>query len=108
MKQIKQLVTSLHINATYCGYKYLCYALYLCLQNEDYLQKVWKLLYAEIAAHYDEKRVNVERALRTVVDACWRRGGKKRLQDISGYDLSRQPAVGEFICILVYYLNNED
>lgn len=35
MREIEHLIRSLGIGATYRGYKYLCYAISLCLENED-------------------------------------------------------------------------
>lgn len=40
IKQIQNFLLSLGIKSTYLGYRYLAYALYLCLQNEDYLTSI--------------------------------------------------------------------
>lgn len=54
MRDIQKLVRSLGIGGNYQGYRYLLYALSLCLQNEDYLLSVSKLLYPEIAHTYQD------------------------------------------------------
>ena len=41
MEKINDLVNTLGIRATYCGYHYLCYALELCRKNENYILDVW-------------------------------------------------------------------
>lgn len=71
MRDIQKLVRSLGIGGNYQGYRYLLYALSLCLQNEDYLLSVSKLLYLEIAHTYQTSASSVERNLRTVVSVCW-------------------------------------
>ena len=73
MRDIQKLVRSLGIGGNYQGYRYLLYALSLCLQNEDYLLSVSKLLYPEIAHTYQTSASSVERNLRTVVSVCWER-----------------------------------
>ena len=47
--EIEQLIRSLGIGATYRGYHYLVYGVSLCMDNEDYLLSVGKLLYTRIA-----------------------------------------------------------
>ena len=69
MRDIQKLVRSLGIGGNYQGYRYLLYALSLCLQNEDYLLSVSKLLYPEIAHTYQTSASSVERNLRTVVSS---------------------------------------
>ena len=51
-KKIQNLLLRLGINSTYLGHKYLAYALSLCIQNEDYLTSVYKVLCMEVATHY--------------------------------------------------------
>ena len=106
MEDIKQLIFRLGIRSTYNGFHYLCYALYLCMQDEDYLLSVYKHLYTDVAKHYDVNRSSVEHCIRTVVSACWYRGNRDLLIDLSGYSLSQKPANGEFIDILYHYLIN--
>ena len=96
MRDIQKLVRSLGIGGNYQGYRYLLYALSLCLQNEDYLLSVSKLLYPEIAHTYQTSASSVERNLRTVVSVCWERGNR----------LSSKPTIGEFLDILTEYLKD--
>lgn len=70
MQKTKQLLFNLGIRSTYNGFHYLCYALDLCLQNEDYLLRVQKLLYTEVANHFGVSRDSVEHCLKTVVNTC--------------------------------------
>ncbi len=108
MKKITNLIHALGIHATYRGYHYLCYALQLCLEDENYILFVWKWLYNDIAAHYGKSRSSVEHALRTVVAACWNYGNRNLLHKIAGYHLEQCPTVGEFISILIHHLESQE
>lgn len=102
--EIEYLIRSLGIGATYRGYRYLSYAVKLCLKDEDYLLSVSKLLYPEIANKFCTTCSSVERDLRTVVKVCWERGNRKYLQDIALHPLSFKPTSSEFLDILVGHL----
>ncbi|MDO4313813.1 MAG: sporulation initiation factor Spo0A C-terminal domain-containing protein [Eubacteriales bacterium] len=104
MKEIQYLVRSLGIGGNYQGYRYLIYAISLCLEDEDYLLGVSKLLYPEIAQTFHTTASSVERNLRTVVSVCWERGNRKLLERISLYPLSGKPTTGEFLDIVTSYL----
>lgn len=105
--QINELVYSLYITPRYLGCRYLCYALELCMQNEDYLLRIWKWLYPEIAEKFNTSRSNVEHNIRTAIIAGWKKGGKNRLQELCTYKLTSIPTNNEFLCILVNYLRNQ-
>ena len=68
--EIEQLIRSLGIGATYRGYHYLVYGVSLCMDNEDYLLSVGKLLYTHIAEAYSTTGSSVERDIRTVIRIC--------------------------------------
>ena len=108
MNEIERLIRSLGIGGTYRGYKYLCYALSLCLENEDYLLAISKLLYPEIADAFQTTCCSVERDLRTVINVCWERGNRNLLDNISFYPLETKPTTGEFLDLLVGYLQRNN
>ena len=99
--EIEQLIRSLGIGATYRGYHYLC------MDNEDYLLSVGKLLYTRIAEAYSTTGSSVERDIRTVIRICWERENRPLLQEIAMYPLHARPTAGEFFDILANYLNNQ-
>ena len=68
--EIERLIRSLGIGATYRGYHYLSYGIALCLQDENYLLSVSKLLYPQIARMFRTTSASVERDLRTVIKVC--------------------------------------
>lgn len=102
--EIERLIRTLGIGATYRGYRYLSYGVYLCLQDENYLLSVSKLLYPEIAHTYATTSCSVERDIRTVVKVCWERGNKTYLQKLAMHSLDVRPTAGEFIDILVGHI----
>ena len=106
MREIEHLIRSLGIGATYRGYKYLCYAISLCLENEDYLLGISKLLYPTIANTFQTTPSSVERDLRTVINVCWERGNRSLLTTIAMYPLETKPTTGEFLDILIGHLQH--
>ena len=104
MNDIQYLVRSLGIGATYRGYRYLIVAVSLCLEDEDYLLCISKLLYPKIAEICHTSAGSVERDLRTVITVCWERGNKNLLQAISPCPLFSKPTTGEFVDILTGHL----
>lgn len=104
INQIQQLLLQLGIQSTYLGFRYLVYAMYLCLKNEDYLTSVYKTLYIDIAEHFGSSRQNVEHCIRTAVNRCWYHGNREFLMQIAKYPLTGKPANGEFIDILYHHL----
>lgn len=106
MREIQHLVRSLGIGATYRGYRYLILATSLCIEDEDYLLGISKLLYPKIADYYQTSVSSVERDLRTVISVCWERGNSELLQQISLYPLTSKPSTGEFLDILTHHLSH--
>lgn len=104
MNDVQRLIRSLGIGATYRGYRYLIYGVSLCLEDEDYLLSISKLLYPQIASTYKTSVSSVERDLRTVINICWERGNRSLLEDISLYPLTTKPTTGEFLDIITGHL----
>lgn len=103
-----QLLLSLGIRSTYNGFHYLCYALELCISDEDYLLTVYKNLYVDVALHFRTNRSNIEHCIRTVVSYCWERGNRPLLIELAGYPLKDKPTNSEFIDILYHSLISMD
>ena len=103
-REIELLIRSLGINATYRGYRYLCYGIKLCLEDEDYLLCISKLLYPEIARIFHTSSSSVERDIRTVIRVCWERGNLTLLQEIALHPILIRPTSSEFLDILTAHL----
>lgn len=86
MKDIHMLVRSIGAHATYKGYHYITYGLYLAKENEERLQYVTKHLYPLIAVKYNTTVQCVERDIRTVINCCWK-DNRDLLQRVAPYML---------------------
>lgn len=106
-RKIQRLVRTLGIGATYRGYRYLNFGIKLCMQDENYLLSVSKLLYPQIAKKYQATSSSVERDIRTVINVCWERGNRQLLEDISLRPLNTRPTSSVFLDILVHYLRQD-
>ena len=104
---ITTLMSSLGIRSTLKGFHYVRFGLELCMENEDYLLFVYKVLYTKIAEKYGTTQNGVEACIRTAVSNCWYKGNRKLLCEIAGYELTQKPTNGEFIDILYRYLKLE-
>ena len=106
--ETKELLTKLGIRSILKGYKYLEYAMELCMKKEDYLLNIYTDLYVDIANHFATTRDGVERCIRTAIEKCWQNGNPRLLNIIAGYELSQKPANCDFIDILYRHLSKAD
>lgn len=100
---IRRLLLQLGATSRYVGFDYVVHAIYLSLNNRDYLLSVTKELYPEVAKHFGATICSVERNIRTVISSIWQRN-PQLLNEITGYPLQKRPSVGEFISIIREYL----
>ena len=108
-REIELLIRSLGINGTYRGYRYLCYGIKLCLEDEDYLLCISKLLYPEIARIFHTSGSSVERDIRTVRDVMMKNGGEQLLIQMTGSPgwADKIPYPRDLIAIFAQYLLRE-
>lgn len=107
MQEIQKLVRSLGVHATYKGYHFLVYALYLTQANSDRLLYITKDLYPQVAQRFNSNSQCVERNIRTVINYCWKADNRELLQGISPYPLSYRPSASEFLDILYWHLTEQ-
>lgn len=101
---VRRLLLKLGATPRYIGFDYVIYAITLSLENSQYLLSVTKELYPDVARKYHTTIYSVERDIRTVITIIWKRN-PHLLSQISGYPLTKKPAVGEFIAIMREYLS---
>ncbi len=92
----------LGITANYSGARFIAYAVFLSVQNEDRLRLVTKQLYPDVANHFDVSVNSVERNIRTSIDIAWRRNSAL-LRQLARYPLVKKPSSVQFISILADY-----
>lgn len=67
------------------------------------MDAVTKLLYPDIAKHYNTTSSRVERSIRHAIDLAWQRGDLDILQHYFGYTISSskgKPTNSEFIALI--------
>lgn len=99
-----QVLYKLGVRPNLGGYRYLTYGIQLVEEKPERLQYVTKELYPEIARQYNTNWMSVERAIRTAITSCWKRGNRELLDEMVGYRLEDKPTASEFIAIVAEYI----
>lgn len=99
--QIIQALRSLGITANVRGYKILCIAVALAVEDEDRLLDVQRQIYNPTAEALQCNPQTIERNIRTVIERMWR-SNKQRYFDLYGLKSSKPPTASEFIDTLAY------
>lgn len=107
-EEIVRVVRRLGFVFSYQGTSSLVEAVMLCVQDPEALTAVTKRVYPAIAKKTGTKWRNVERNLRTTMDAFWERGNRELLNELAGYDLRVRPSVGEIINYIAGYIRDQE
>ena len=103
LRTISTLMKSMGIPASIRGYKFLCQAILMALDNDDVLYAITKVLYPSIAKENDTTPSRVERSMRHAIETAWERGDVNVLSELFGYTVraSRgKPTNSEFIAMI--------
>lgn len=101
---VNELIHSLGVVGKYYGSTLLKHCVLLAVENENTLYRVTKDIYPVVAAKFHTKVYNVERNIRTFIDAFWKNGNCQRLNEIVGCPVVHKPTVGGLIEILSSYV----
>lgn len=99
---ITSAVCSVGIPAKLKGYSYLRTSIKMTIENPDIIHSVTKQLYPAVAEIYNTTPSNVERNIRSAVEAAWVKGDKQALIQIFGTNLDfskPKPTNSEFIAM---------
>lgn len=96
----KEFIQYLGIPGRYYGQRYLIRCVELVLEDENRLLKVTKLLYPAVADEFGATSAQVQKDIRTVISVFWDGPGRKRLEELIGYELAWKPAPNEMIDLL--------
>ena len=75
-----------HLN----GYDMAVYAIKLCIEDRNYLNKISRVLYPEVADKFNTYPCRVERAIRFLVSETFQRGNKVALEKVFGTLVSEE------------------
>ncbi len=88
------------------GFHFLVTAVAKTVKDPMLASGVTKTLYIEIAKRYGVTPSQVERSMRTAINACWMRGGYEELNKVAGYRITERPTNAEFIDLIAAYIRN--
>lgn len=101
--QIIRTLRSLGITANYRGYRQLCVAISLVVENEDRMLHVAQEVYNPTADTLHCNRKTIERNIRTIIRRIWSIDPSRYLA-LSGTSISEPPTASEFIDVLAYHV----
>ena len=104
----KEFIQYLGIPGRYYGQRYLIRCVELVLEDENRLLKVTKLLYPAVADEFGATSAQVQKDIRTVISVFWDGPGRKRLEELIGYELAWKPAPNEMIDLLATYIQRSN
>ena len=100
---IEDLLLNLKHNPANLGFNYMVKAIEVCLENEDALKSITKILYPTIAKKYQTTASRVERAIRHAIEVSWSRGKMDTIDALFGYTINNgkgKPTNSEFIALI--------
>lgn len=103
LELLKQIGVPFHIK----GYSYLREAVLMVIEEHEYIERVTKALYPDIAKKYSTTSSRVERAIRHAIEVAWDRGDMDIHEKVFGYTISRmngKPTNSEAIAALAEYV----
>ena len=97
---VSDVLRRVGVPANIKGYYYLRYAIVMVMKDFDLLNTVTKVIYPDVAVHFDTTASRVERAIRHAIEVAWERGDIEAQQNLFGYSVSSykgKPTTSEFI-----------
>ena len=107
MKEVYEIIRKLGLTSKYKGYYYLAEAVNMVMEQKDEQMRITKDIYPCLSGKFKSTPSNVERDIRTAINACWKLN-KKGMDEIAGHPLAYKPTNSEFIDLVAYYLLEED
>lgn len=108
--KITNMIHEIGVPAHIKGYHYLREAILICVQNDEMISAVTKLLYPAVAKQFNTTASRVERAIRHAIEVAWDRGDIDVLTSYFGYTIHNErgkPTNSEFIAMLTDKLRLE-
>ena len=73
-------------------------------RHQDDHQFLTKVAYPETAKHFQVSPSSVERAVRSLIQAIWKRSDHSNLDYVAGVQLEKAPTNSEFIDMIVAFI----
>lgn len=99
---VTDIIQKIGVPANIRGYRYIRTAVMKCIEDDNCLNSITKLLYPLVAEKYETTTSRVERAIRHAIYATWQKGNPNTIHSLFGYDLNAfsQPTNSEFISLI--------
>lgn len=103
-----RLLRSIGATGRLTGFDYAVFMIDQIVNAQSSIHLITKRLYPDTAKHFGVKPHSVERALRTLINSCWKYGDKNALSRLAGRTLTRAPSNSDFIDILAAYIKDKN
>ena len=101
---MRAVLDALGMSSRYVGYKLLMKSLQIAVDDEDAVSRITKCIYMPVAEMYGMTVQQVEKNIRSVIDAFWSQGNRGLYGRIVGYEVKCKPKNAEFISAVSSYL----
>lgn len=108
-EEIGELLKQLGLARKEKGFERLSYAIAVTAQEFERAGSVTKLLYPDLAKHFQTTPEKIERSLRHLIEKSWEKGEKTRFEELFGYHRDNseiRPTNSEYIAILADWIRS--
>ena len=108
-EEIGELLKQLGLARQEKGFERLSYAIALTAQEFERAGSVTKLLYPDLAKHFQTTPEKIERSIRHLIEKSWEKGEKTRFEELFGYHRDNseiRPTNSEYIAILADWIRS--
>lgn len=108
-EEIGELLEQLGLVRKEKGFERLSYAIAVTAQEFERAGSVTKLLYPDLAKHFQTTPEKIERSLRHLIEKSWEKGEKTRFEELFGYHRDNseiRPTNSEYIAILADWIRS--
>ncbi len=108
-EEIGELLEQLGLARQEKGFERLSYAIAVTAKEFERAGSVTKLLYPDLAKHFQTTPEKIERSLRHLIEKSWEKGEKTRFEELFGYHRDNseiRPTNSEYIAILADWIRS--
>ena len=108
-EEIGELLEQLGLDRKEKGFERLSYAIAVTAKEFERAGSVTKLLYPDLAKHFQTTPEKIERSLRHLIEKSWEKGEKTRFEELFGYHRDNseiRPTNSDYIAILADWIRS--